>query len=192
MKQSPRSTELTKHFEQCRLTAYWDGTFTDAQKKKKRWTIGWGETLNICEGDACTQEEADAWLAKRQADVTTQLLHDIPQVMAVWDLNYTTPYQWMFDAVADFTYNLGIERFHESQLRRQLITTATLGFTASAVKVIGQQFLNWTLLNGEHSNGLLRRRLAEQALFVGDFKGDGGLKLTAGDFPDAQWFAVVV
>ncbi len=86
----------------------------------------------------------------------------------------------MFDAVADFVYNLGIGQFNGSTLKRLL--------NGGLVKQAADEFLKWTVMAGEHENGLLRRRLAERALFLGDFKSDGSLKLTKEDFPDANWF----
>ncbi len=46
---------LIKSFEQCRLKAF-KPTPNDV------WTIGWGHTNGVKEGDTCTQEEADSLL----------------------------------------------------------------------------------------------------------------------------------
>ena len=51
MKTSEEGIELIKHFEGCRLEAY--------KCSAKVWTIGWGHTRGVKEGDTCTQEEAD-------------------------------------------------------------------------------------------------------------------------------------
>jgi lysozyme len=46
--------KLIKHFEGCKLLAYRDSAGI--------WTIGWGHTRNVKQGDTCSQEQADQWL----------------------------------------------------------------------------------------------------------------------------------
>jgi GH24 family phage-related lysozyme (muramidase) len=48
---------LIRSFEGCKLAAYWDAT-------GKKWTIGFGHTLNVKQHDTCTMEQAAEWLAQ--------------------------------------------------------------------------------------------------------------------------------
>lgn len=187
MKASERSTQLTKAFESCRLVAYWDGTYLDRPVNKvKRWSLGWGHTLNVREGDTCTQEQADEWFALNQEQAATQLSQSL-----WWASN--TPLrgqvvQNMFDALVDFVYNLGIGEFGlPSSLNGGSVLRRLL--KGGLFKQAAEEFLRWKWEHGEVSNGLLRRRLAERALFLGDFKADGSLRIEMVDFPDAEWTA---
>ena len=54
MKISEEGKALIKKFEGCELTAYQDAVDV--------WTIGYGHTKNVCQGDCITQEEADQML----------------------------------------------------------------------------------------------------------------------------------
>lgn len=46
--------QLIKSFEGCQLTAY--------QDQRGIWTVGFGHTGNVNEGDTITQEQADQYL----------------------------------------------------------------------------------------------------------------------------------
>ena len=52
MKTSGEGIALIKKFEGCKLDAY--------QCSADVWTIGFGTTKGVKEGDACTQDEAEA------------------------------------------------------------------------------------------------------------------------------------
>jgi lysozyme len=191
MKPSERSTQLTREFEQCRLVAYWDKTYIDRPYNRvKRWSIGWGYTKNVKEGDVWTREQADEFLELAHEEAANLLMHSLPGVFAAWDgqnpdTSLGKAYQWHFDALTDFVYNIGIGEFNRSRLKR-LIPVTSSGSLAD-IQHVADEFLCWKMLNGNPCNGLLRRRHAERALFLGDFKPDGSLKLTKEDFPDAEW-----
>ncbi len=184
MKASRRLTQLLDAFEQLRTTAYWDGTYLDQARTQKRWSIGWGTTRYpdtgslVKEHDTCTAEQANEWRdldIDRHAEDVNDLMY---LVIAEWNANPIVN-QDKFDSLVDFAYNVGDGNFRESGLRR----LANEGSPEAA-----NEFIKWTLENGKHSNGLLRRRLAERALFLSDFKPDGSLKTEKSDFPDAQWY----
>ena len=59
MKTSEEGRSLIKKFEGCELQAY--------QCSANVWTIGYGHTQGIKEGDACTQEDADRMLEDKFA-----------------------------------------------------------------------------------------------------------------------------
>ena len=46
---------IIKKWETCRLTAF-------QPVPGDPWTLGWGRTKDIVEGQTCTQDEADQWL----------------------------------------------------------------------------------------------------------------------------------
>ncbi|MGA1554172.1 MAG: lysozyme, partial [Burkholderiaceae bacterium] len=56
MKTSEEGKALIKKFEGCELKAY----LCPAQV----WTIGYGHTASVNEGDVCTQEDADRMLSE--------------------------------------------------------------------------------------------------------------------------------
>jgi lysozyme len=175
MTSSANGINLTKAFEQCRLVAYWDGTYLDAAKTIKRQTIGWG-TTRYPEGslvqitDTCVQSDADNWLVLDKAKADGVLSNCFIPCLTN---------QNQFDSISDFVYNAGIGSFLNSALKRLLI--------GGLVQQAADELPKWKFSNGEPSNGELRRRYAERALFLGDFKPDGSLKTTKEDFPDAVW-----
>ena len=63
------------------------------------------------------------------------------------------------DALVCLIFNIGVGSFSRSTLRQRINT----GDRAGAAN----EFLRWALVNGIVSPGLLRRRHAEQALFLG-------------------------
>ena len=77
-----------KEFEGCRLSAYQDSGGV--------YTIGWGHTNGVKQGDTCTQAQADQWLAS-----------DIQWAVAAVNHYAGIVPQGVFDALVDFTYNVG-------------------------------------------------------------------------------------
>jgi lysozyme len=132
---------LIQSFEECKLFSYKD--------QHGIWTIGWGHTgPYIGPGLTCTQDEADTWFA---ADV----LWAVDGVNRYTDVLLT---QNQFDALTSFVFNVGVGSEEHSTLCKILNTGNYMG---AAV-----QFLVWDHVNGAVSAGLLRRRKAEQALFL--------------------------
>ncbi len=89
---------LIRVFEGLRLTAYQDSVGI--------WTIGYGHTAGVHEGDTCTEAQAEAWLAEDSAPLFA-LVADKPAVAAA--------------ALTSFGFNLG-----ESVLKEVLATNASL------------------------------------------------------------------
>lgn len=132
---------LIKQFEGCRLTAY--------QDQRGIWTIGYGHTgPEVVQGLTCTQTQADSWLLADTHAASMAVLKDVDIILT----------QNQFDALVSFTFNVGIGNFAGSTLLKQL----NAGHTALAA----DQFLVWDHVNGVPNAGLLRRRQAEQALFL--------------------------
>ena len=139
MNYSKSGLALTEQFEGLRLTAY--------QDQVGRWTIGYGHTAGVQQGDTCTQAQAEAWLA---SDVS-------------WAVQCVNLYvkialtQGEFDSLCDFVFNLGSGSFQHSAL---LILVNQRNFEAAAA-----EFEKWDHAGGQVVAGLLRRRVAEETEF---------------------------
>jgi len=148
MKLSKRGEALIKSFESCRLRAYLDGGGV--------WTIGFGHTNGVKQGDTCTQEEADALF-----DAEIVIYEDGVNSLVKAPIN-----QNEFDALVSFAYNVGLdidtddvaEGLGDSTLLKKLNKWDYAGAAA--------EFPKWNKDNGIVVNGLTRRRKAEQALFL--------------------------
>lgn len=139
MTYSQDGMHLTESFESCRLTAYLDSVGVP--------TIGWGHTSGVKIGMTCTQEQADQWL---QEDVQSA-------VNAVNTMVKVQLTQQEFDALVDFTFNLGSGNLQHSTLLR-LLNAGDYGGAAA-------EFDKWDRAGGQAMAGLLRRRQSEEDLF---------------------------
>lgn len=137
--------DLIKSFELLALTAYPDSGGV--------WTIGWGHVPAI-EGQTCTAEQAEVWFDEDVRDATES-------VSAHLRTNCT---QYQFDALVSFTFNVGEGAEAHSSLLR-FVNQRQWALAAA-------EFPKWDHVNGKVVGGLLRRRIAEQALFEGgDWRG---------------------
>lgn len=131
---------LTKNFEGCELSAYADQAGV--------WTIGYGHTgSGVYAGLTITQEQAEAFL---RSDLAAA-------VSCVNSLVTSEIVQCQFDALVDFTFNLGCASLANSTLLRYV----NGGDFADAAN----QFLRWDHVRGVVVPGLLLRRQAEVRLF---------------------------
>lgn len=135
---------IVKDFEKCVLQAYPDpGTGGDP------WTVGWGHTgPEVKAGYSVTQEKADA-------DLMGDMQESEECVNSMVDAPLT---QNQFDALVSFVFNIGGRQFSTSTMLRLL----NGGRYAEAA----QQFRVWNRGGGKVLGGLVRRRAAEQALFL--------------------------
>lgn len=147
MKYSRQGLTLTESFEGCRLVAYPDSVGV--------WTIGYGHTKGVVEGMTCTQAQAEQWLIEDVAEAEA----------AVNKLVHIAMSQEEFDALVDFVFNLGAGNFAKSALLVKL--------NARDIEGAADEFAKWDRAGGTEVAGLLRRRLAEKALFSlgADFTG---------------------
>lgn len=138
---SKRGLDLTASFEGCRLDAYQDSVGV--------WTIGYGHTAGVKRWDRCTLDQARAWL-----------LEDVQAVADAINRDCTleTIDQDEFDALVDFGFNLGVSALEHSTLWRK--------FMAGDLDGAAAEFEKWDMAGGKHVAGLLRRRKAEEALFI--------------------------
>lgn len=142
LKYSKAGADLTKSFEQCPLTAYWDAL-------GKVWTIGWGHTgPEVCEGLVWTQEQADAALANDYAGCEASVNQCVTVPLT----------QGEFDALVDIEFNVGRGAIEKSTLLKLLNAGDRAGAAA--------QFPEWDHAGGKVVVGLLRRRQAEEQEFL--------------------------
>ena len=145
MEISQEGVSLIKKFEGCELEAY--------KCSAGVWTIGYGRTKNVKEGDTCTQEQADQWLHE-----------ELPVYGAyVSDAVFIPLSQNEFDALVAWTYNLGPTNLNNSTMLKVL--------NDNKKEEVPHQMRKWNKarVNGEKVvlDGLERRRQAESLLFEG-------------------------
>lgn len=137
----PEGYVLIRQFEDCRLTAYEDVGGV--------WTVGYGHTgEEVVSGLTINPTLAETWLAQDVMSTCHQILH-------VLKISLTDE---QFTALGCLVFNIGIGNFEGSTLLNLL----NLG----EISQCPDQFPRWCKIHGVASAGLLRRRLAEQALFV--------------------------
>lgn len=140
-KPSQQCIDLIKSFESCRLTAYKDIVGV--------WTIGFGHTRHAVAGMKISQAMADG-LFSQDLDIFADAVRK----------SITVPIsQNQFDACVSLAYNIGMGDFNGSTLLR-LINSGSLADAAA-------QFTRWDHAGGVEAPGLLRRREAEQAMYLG-------------------------
>jgi lysozyme len=137
---SKSGVTLTEGFEALRLTAYKD--------IRGRWTIGYGHTgPEVHEGLVWTETQAENALA-----------NDILWASRVVNRLVVYPItQNEFDALVDFTYNVGAGDFASSTMLKDL--------NKGDIKNAALQFDLWDHAGGQVVAGLLRRRETELAEF---------------------------
>lgn len=140
--------DLIKKFEGCHLTAY--------KCQAGMWTIGYGHTGGVTEGQKISQAQAEAYL---RAD-----LEKYEKKVE----KYAGTYRWTqneFDAMVSFAYNLGsIDKLTADGTR--------------AKAVVAEKILLYNKADGKELAGLTKRRQAERELFLsgGSAKGTGAEK----------------
>lgn len=144
MTPSERCYDLIKEFEGCRLTAY-----PDPATGGDPWTIGVGHTgPEVKSGMTISQSIADAYLVKDAEHAADTIKRAV-----------TVPLkQQQFDALVSFVFNVGSGNFLKSTLLRKLNAGDYLGASL--------QLLKWSKAAGKEMPGLVRRRAAEQSLFL--------------------------
>ena len=132
--------DLIKSFEGCRLTSY--------QDQAGLWTIGYGHcTPAVTEGLTITQDQADNWLASDVSNTAASLSRMIKVAV-----NGN-----QFSALCSLAFNIGTGHFAGS----------------SALALLNEGYIDqvpghmelWNKVNGVTDAGLVRRRIAEAALF---------------------------
>ena len=136
---SKNGLDLIKHFESLQLKAY--------KCSANVWTIGYGHTKNVKEGDRISQDQANCFLM--------QDLYSVER--AIFRLVKVKLNQNQFDALCSLIFNIGISAFNKSTLLAKLNKEDYVG--------AAEQFRRWNKVNNVVMAGLVRRRQAEEDLF---------------------------
>jgi lysozyme len=139
MKTGVEGVALIRKFEGCELEAY--------QCSANVWTIGYGHTYKVEEGDACSQEDADRMLAEDLEEFEGYVKEAVKVPLK----------QNEFDALVAWTYNLGPSNLRSSTMLKRL--------NDSTFDEVPSEMRRWNKAGGEVVNGLVRRREAEALLF---------------------------
>jgi lysozyme len=140
MKLSKVGADLIQKYEGCSLKAY--------KCPAGIWTIGYGHTGGVKQGQVLTQAQAD-----KLFDTDIQRFVEGVNKCVKVDIN-----QNQFDALVSFAYNCGVTALQKSTLLEYVNKKQ---FSKAAA-----EFDRWTKSNGKVLPGLVRRRDEEQALFL--------------------------
>lgn len=136
MKVSKNGIELIKKFEGCKLTAY--------KCPAGVWTIGYGHTGDVRQGQTITNDYAETLLREDLVKYELKVSKYDPQYN--WNQNE-------FDAMVSFAYNIGnIDQLTDRGSRSRA--------------TIAEKILLYNKAAGKTLNGLIRRREAERTLFL--------------------------
>ena len=141
MRTSGQGVALIKKFEGCELEAY--------QCSANVWTIGYGHTRGVKEGDEISADKAEYILLEDLIEFETY----VDQLVTV-SLN-----QDQIDALVSWTFNLGPTNLKES--------TMLLRLNDGQYSEVPAEMARWNRSGGEVLEGLKRRRKAEGLLFQG-------------------------
>jgi lysozyme len=141
MKSSQRLIDYLKKSEGCSLTAY--------KCPAGVWTIGYGHTNGVKQGDKITPYQAEQFLKEdlvKFEDIANKTKH-------------IGGSQGRFDAIVDFIYNCGAANWNSSTLKKYIEC-------GKATWEIQEQFLRWVNGGGKKLGGLVSRRIWEAARFA--------------------------
>lgn len=148
---SPLSKELHRIGK---LKAYCRGQYELSAEQQKLsgtpWTIGYGETLGIVQGELWTQEHAEAVLRTRLVTFLTAVLKKCPAL-------HLEPVERLI-ACTSLAYNIGVGAFGASSVSRM---TMRQEFEAAA-----RAFLLWNKAGGKVLPGLDERRHIESEVYL--------------------------
>src|SRR5258708_33537577 len=134
---------LIKESELLRLQAY-----PDPGTNAEPWTIGYGHTRGVKQGDTCTTDEADRWLIEDLEPVEKCIADSVSIELT----------QGQYDALCSFVFNLGCMALRNSTLLRKLNAGDDTG--------AAEEFHKWNHAGGKVLAGLSKRRNAEAEMFL--------------------------
>jgi len=130
-----------KEFEGLRLTAY--------RCSGGKWTIGYGHTKGVREGQRIDERTASR-LLEEDVEYFESFLAKEPYAEDI------TQGQW--DALVDFLFNLGVGNFLSSTLRKRILEDVDHND-------IPNQFRRWVYSKGKVLPGLVKRREWEAQMY---------------------------
>jgi lysozyme len=138
---SQEGISLIKKFEGCELEAY--------KCAAGVWTIGYGHTKDVKEGDSILKEDAES-----------MLMHELQEYCNNVDIAVKVDLkQNEFDALVSWTYNLGLTNLNSSTMLKVL--------NEGKHDEVPAQMKRWNKASGQVKQGLVRRREAEALMFEG-------------------------
>ena len=138
-----KAVELIKKFEGFKETAY--------KCPAGVWTIGYGWTHGVKEGDTITKEKASELVQQEVAKIAKQIKATLgTEVFASLTDNQIC-------ALIDFVYNLGLGNFKNSTLCKMI--------KSGQIMEAGNQFERWVKSGNKVLPGLVNRRKAEKNLW---------------------------
>ena len=140
MNVSQKCVDLIKHFEGFEDTAY--------LCPANVWTIGYGRTRNVREGDRITEVQAERDLLEELEEFAEQVLNSVKVELTQNEL----------DALTSWTYNLGVGNLNSSTLLKKL--------NAGDKNSVPSEMIRWNKAAGKVLAGLTRRREAEAKLWA--------------------------
>ena len=112
------------------------------------WTIGYGRTRNVQEGDRITEVQAERDLLEELEEFAEQVLNSVKVELTQNEL----------DALTSWTYNLGVGNLNSSTLLKKL--------NAGDKNSVPSEMIRWNKAAGKVLAGLTRRREAEAKLWA--------------------------
>lgn len=138
-----KAIELIKEFEGFKEIAY--------KCPAGVWTIGYGWTHGVKEGDTITEEKASELVQQEVAKIARQIEATLGKdVFASLTNNQVC-------ALIDFVYNLGLGNFKDSTLCKMI--------KSGQIMEAGNQFQRWVKSGNKVLPGLVNRREAEKKLW---------------------------
>lgn len=144
--------DLIRCYEGRRLSAYQDAG--------GKWTIGYGHTRGVKEGDICTEDQANQWF-EEDINEFSRL------VLACISVQLTDN---QFSALVSFAYNVGLGykgiKDGFKVLRDGSQSTLLTLINSRQFTLAAEEFPRWCKIDGVPNAGVLSRRCAEKALFL--------------------------
>lgn len=124
------------------------------------WTLGWGRGRGVSEHESCTQAMADQML-EQDLDEFEKIVSDCICVQLTEN---------QFSAFVSFVFNVGVGskgiKDGFKLLKSGEPSTMLKLVNEGDFKAAAEEFPKWDKVNGVHCPGVLRRRMAEQSLFL--------------------------
>src|SRR3990167_2248569 len=143
MRLSDDGLELIKSHEGLRLEAY-----PDPGSGGEPWTVGYGHTGDVKEGDEIDEAEASRLLREDVASAEQCVERHVDVALE----------QYEFDALVSFVFNVGCGNFSASTMLKLI--------NAGNKRAAAAQFGRWNKAAGKTMAGLVRRRQAEKEVFL--------------------------
>lgn len=146
MRASKLCAWLIKRYESLRLEAY--------KCPAGKWTIGWGHTHKVTEGQVIDEHTAEM-----------MFLSDLNEAQMIVKRHIVVPLnQHQYDALVSLTFNIGEGHLEHSTLKKKL--------NAADYDAVPDQIKRWKYITVDgvlvESNGLLRRRFLEAQMWAGE------------------------